>query len=384
MSALHVGHARRCITPPLGIKMSGYASRTEGATGVHDDLFLDAVALRADGTTLLLFSYDLISFNNDIAAEMKSAIGARTGVAPEQILLNTSHTHAGPRLGAFGGEDFDADYRSSVADKSAEAGAEAIADLAPAEFSAGSAPLEIGCNRRESTPRGVILGHNPDGPTLKEVRVWRLARQGAPDVLLFSHPMHGTTLGGQNLIISAEWMGAAKAYIESDVPNTRAVFLQGCGADQDPYYSMINGVRGTFEEVDRHGRTAATSVLQALKNVRPIHPLPIRTATRTVVLPGKEDPTQTRELALRSWRLGEAVLVALGAEAFVEFALFGQAVSPAPETLILGYSDGNIGYLCTANVYAEGGYEANTTGVAPQAEEITKQAMQDILREVWT
>jgi neutral ceramidase len=383
MSDLHAGHARGCVTPPLGIKMSGYGQRTEGATDVHDDLFVDAVALQGDGRTLLLLAYDLISFNNDIAAEMKAAISARTGVGPESILLNTSHTHAGPRLGAFGGEDFDATYRTGVGEKSAEVAAAAIADLAPAEFSAGRAPVDIGCNRRESTPKGIILGHNPDGPTLKEVTVWRLARHGATDIVLFSIPMHGTTLGGRNLSISAEWMGAAKAHIEADVPDTRAVFLQGCGADQDPYYSMVDGVRGTFEEVEQHGRDAATSVIAALQDMRRLNPLPIRTARRDVVLPGKEDAARTRELALRGWRLGDAILLSLGAEAFVEFALFGRAQSPATETLVLGYSDGNIGYLCTPDVYEAGGYEANTTGVAPQSEQITKGAMQDVMRALW-
>ncbi len=383
MSTLQVGHARRCVTPPLGIKMSGYGQRTEGAREVHDDLFVDAVAFQAEGTTLLLLAYDLISFNNDLAAEIKAAISAKTGLSPEQILLNTSHTHAGPRVSAYRDEEVDSGYRSRVGEESAEAAAAALADFAPAEFSSGHAPLDIGCNRREHTPDGVILGHNPDGPTLKEVTVWSFARQGAPNVVLFSLPMHGTTLGGQNLSLSAEWMGAAKAHLEADLPGTRVAFLQGCGADQDPYYSKVNGVRGTFEEVEQHGRDAATSVEAALQSLRPLNPLPIRSARRDVVLPGKEDATKTRELALRGWRLGEAIVLTLGAEAFVEFALFGRAQSPATETLVLGYTDGNIGYLCTPEVYDEGGYEANTTGVAPEGEKITKQAMLEMLQELW-
>ena len=83
-------------------------------------------------------------------------------------------------------------------------------------------------------------------------------------------------------------------------------------------------------------------------------------------------------------RLGDAILVTLGAEAFVEFALFGRDVLPAKEVLVLGYTDGNAGYICTANVYAEGGYEAQATEVAPQSEQIVKDAMQDLLHKLAT
>jgi hypothetical protein len=223
----------------------------------------------------------------------------------------------------------------------------------------------------------VWLGVNADGVRLPEVQVWRFARRGRPSIVLFSTAMHGTTLGQDNLSISAEWMGLAIAELERRRPRTRFVFLQGCGADQNPYRE-----RATFDLVARHGDKAADAVESALKRTRKLDPSPIRSIVRQAPLPDKEDPSASRSLPLHGLCLGEAVVAALGCEAFVEYALFGRSVSKAKETLILGYSDGNIGYLCTADAFESGGYEPKVSRVAPQSEGIAKQALQSLLSEL--
>lgn len=382
--AIRVGYGRGCITPPLGIGMVGYGARKDGATGVHDDLFVNAVVLDDGVAPVAVVALDLCLLTGSLAAEFGTAIGQATGLPAERVFLNTSHTHAGPTLGGYGDPTESVlAYRAAAIARTVEAVQAALADASPAAFSVGHAPLDIGCNRREALPDGrVILGHNPAGPTLKEVTVWRFARGERPTVVVFSVPMHGTTLGGQNLILSAEWMGMAVRYLEQAAPGVRAVFLQGCGADQDPYYSKEKGVRGTFAEVEAHGRQAAAAVVQAIGNARGFEALPMRTGMRPVALGPKPPGADPLTLTLHGLRLGEAVLLALNAETFVEYARHGRAVSSAAETLVLGYTDGNIGYLCTDNVYAEGGYEAETTRVAMGSEAVVKAAMADLLAEL--
>ncbi|MCK4376067.1 MAG: hypothetical protein KAX19_12085 [Candidatus Brocadiae bacterium] len=380
MNDLKVGHGRECITPPLGIRMVGYAARTDGAAEVHDDLFVNAVVLEGGDQKVAILAYDICLFRTEMAGMGKSLIEEATGLRPEQVLLNTSHTHAGPALGGRDEPREDEEnYRAEVLQKSLRALRTALAGTAPAVFSAGSAPVDIGCNRRERQEDGTIkLGHNPDGPSLPEMTVWRFARSQMPDVVLFSTPMHGTTLGGENLSISAEWMGLAVHYIEAASPDVRAVFLQGCGGDQDPYYSLDTGARGTFQEVEQHGRDAAAAVGKALEGTRQLDPLPLRTVLREVALPDKEDASERRAMPIHGLRIGDAMLVALGCEAFVEFALFGRATSAADETLLLAYSNGNVGYLCTADAFETGGYEPSTSRVAPQSEQIAKQAIREV------
>ena len=234
MADLLAGFGRVCITPPVGASLIGYASRTSPSLGVHDDLFASAVALSAGGCDVLLLALDVGWFDLSDVAALKQAVSRETGVAPEAILINTSHTHAGPRVATFVGVPPDTEYMAELTMHCADIAAMAMADRRPASLSVGAAPVDIGMNRRERTADGrIILGVNPDGPTLPEVTVWRLARDGAPDLVFFSIPMHGTTLGGENLYISAEWMGVAVRHLEETHPGVRGLFLTGCGGDQN-------------------------------------------------------------------------------------------------------------------------------------------------------
>ncbi|MCK4283581.1 MAG: hypothetical protein KAX44_04620 [Candidatus Brocadiae bacterium] len=385
MAAFRVGHGRACITPPLGIKMMGYAHRTEGAQDIHDDLFVNAVALEANGQKVLLLAHDLCFFDLPLAAEIKSAIEDNTGLAPECVLLNTSHTHAGPRVGAWHDQEGDEQYERSIIAKSVAAAGTALAEATESAFLAGSAPVDIGCNRREMTPEGkVILGVNSDGQRLPEMTVWRFTRPDPPDIVVFSTAMHGTTLGGDNLSITAEWMGAAVRQLEAQIPDVRCVFLQGFGADQNPYRENTS-----LELVEQHGRTAAAAVMQALEGMRELNPTPLVCRMREVPLPLLDDESKTWPLPLHGIRIGDALLVGLGCEAFVEYAVHGRRVSPAEETLVLGYTDGSVGYLPTADAYKTGGYEtvANRhfpvgSPFVPRSEQIVKDTVKEMLEEL--
>jgi len=353
MASVQVGHARRDITPPVGTWMAGYAARKEPCRAIHDPLEVNVVALSDGDTRIVMAAFDLCSLDLESVSSVKKEVLASAGIGPQQVMTNTSHTHAGPVVRCRRPEQFDADYFRGVLSSAAEAAAEAVEDLSPARLSVGAAPLDIGCNRRERVPEGeIILGVNREGPRLAEVTVWRFTRADASDVVLFSTPIHGTTVGPDNLEISAEWMGEARRRIEERLPEVRAVFLQGCSGNQNPYRD-----ERTFERVARHGRTAAEAVCDALSGALDVASLPLKNVARVLQLPldgGGSDPCP-----LHGVRVGDAVLVGLGGEAFVEYALFTREKSAAQSTLVLGYTDGTVGYLPTAAAYAEGGYEPN-------------------------
>ena len=380
MGSFTAGIGRRCITPPLGSEMAGYAARKDGCLGVYDDLWVTALAV-ADGTaTALVLAFDLLSFGQAVTATLKAALRQATGLDDASILLNASHTHAGPRLAPAEPSPAHLAIQAAVRAASVAAAREALAALRPAELSLGAAPLAVGCNRRERQEDGrIVLGVNPTGPTLQEVTVWQIARQGGERVILFSAPVHGVTMGSDNLYISAEWMGAAGRELERRQAGTRVMFLQGCAGDQNAIRA-----RGTYSEVIDHGTRAAAAVLQALASSRPAAALPLRMALTAVDVPladGRVFPVTCHGL-----RLGEAAMIGLGGEAFVEYALHGRRESALASTMVLGYTDACVGYLAVAATYAEGGYEAEANRYfdsrcpwTPAIEPILKTAINDML-----
>ncbi len=342
MEALMVGYAQACITPPVGIRMLGYAVRTEPAQGIHDDLTARAVALSAGDTTVLVLTLDVCWLDLREVALLKGAIADEVGVSLDAILVNTSHTHAGPAVARLLPDTtIEAQYVNEMVQKAVGTAAAAMADRQPASLLVGSAPVDIGCNRRAL-----------EGPCLPEATAWRLSRPSAPDVVLFSIPIHGTTLSGSNCLISAEWSGAAVRALEEAVEGVRGVFLQGCAGDQNPYRE-----KDSFAQVAEHGQTASIAVQEALEGAMQVSGLPLVNLAHDMQLPLAEGGTAP--CPIHGIRLGEALLVGFGGEPFVEHALYTRSRSHAKSTMVLGYTDGSVGYLPTEVAYEQGGYEPN-------------------------
>jgi len=341
--------------------MMGYAGRKEPSEGVHDDLFVNVVALADAETTVLLAAFDVATFDAEGVQLINKEVGKQTGIEADNITLNTSHTHAGPIVAHRTYVPFDEAYMDSLAANTVDAAGRAVSDLSPAVLRAGAAPVDIGCNRRRRGADGRIeLRPNPAGTRLAEVSVLHFVRPAAFDVVLFSLPAHGTTLGGDNLLISADWIGAAVREIEKKLKGPKAVFLQGCAGNQNAYRG-----RG-FEQVAEHGKTVCAAVDKALLDSEELSGLPLRKTNRDMPLPTAAGGV--RHCPLHALRLGEAILIGLGGEAFVEYALFARQISRARSTIVLGYTDAVVGYLPTEAAYSEGGYETNAYTWIPGGE----------------
>ena len=376
MATLEVGFARQDITPPVGAWMAGYAARQEPCRGIHDTLSARAVALSDGHTRAVVLALDVCLLEVADADAFREAIGRAAGVGADCVLVNTSHTHAGPMTFRWSAGQFDEAYFAAAAARCARAAADALSDLAPARMRVGAAPVDIGGNRREATPDGrVVLGVNRDGARLAEATVWHLERAGRDDVILFSLPVHGTVCGPENLLISAEWMGEAVRRIERARPGCRAVFLQGCAGDQNPYCDA-----DALATMAAHGQSVCDAVCCAMPHLREIDPLPVVNVSRPLALPAADGGTQT--CPIHGLRLGEAAIVALGGEPFVEYALFGRTRSPAASTLVLGYTDGNLGYLPTEAAFAEGGYEPTAYQYWPDGKALSPDVEGVLKREI--
>jgi neutral ceramidase len=437
MSELRAGAAEAVITPPVGSDLSGYAARPGPSVGVHDDLWGRALVLDDGATRIGLVALDLLGVDLELDAAIREAAAAH--VPSNHILINCSHTHAGPSVTRLDRRvGVDRGYVSSLPRRVAEVVGEAASRLAPAALRHGSTRARIGINRRERTPDGrIIIGRNPAGLVDDEMRALQVkTADGGHLAVVFHHACHGTTLGGENRLVSAEWMGAACACLEqrTGVP---ALFLQGCAGQTNP-----DARERSFEEVTRLGETACEAVLRALAGAEPIAFAPLAARRKRIALPLQDPPgpeqaraalaraeaavararaegahpywvqalesclplaQQIVELAdrgarglalpfaVQAMRVGDLALVGLSGEVFLEFAHRIAAASPFPHTWALGYSNGCECYVPTAKAFAEGGYEADdsfrwygTLPLAPEAGELMAGEAVRMLSEVGT
>lgn len=431
---VNAGVGRAIITPPVGIKLSGYASRKTGATGIHDDLTATVLYLEQDGLQAALVGLEVIQMDAAEIAAVRACCQELTGVPAEHVMIACTHTHSGPLTGPGEDEPVRAAYAANLRWQIAGALREARQAPAPVSWSWGTHPVRLAGNRRERTPQGVILGYNPDGPTptAADVLSFTLGDSETPALVTVVYDCHGTTLGPDNLLISADYGGHARRLAESQLPGSRAMVLGGCGADQNPY------PRGTHALAETHGRRLGAAAYQAVLEMGEKRPAArLGVACVAASLPVDEPPDletcrqqlQEAEAAVEAQKqahgedgvdwftsrqlrharerlelvesgasdvtlicevqalvLDDVGFVALPGEIFIEIGRAIRERSGLAVTLPLGWANGSIGYVPTSAEVPFGGYEiemarANRCGlpIRPEADEALAAAAVEAL-----
>lgn len=412
-SNIHAGAAEAVITPPVGVDMMGFGGRPSGCIGIHDELYARAVVIaggdNGNRRRIALVATDLCSLDMDIIEKVREGVAAKTGIDADGLFLNSTHTHHGPVTVSIHGLGYrDEQFIARLIEKIVGTVAEANDRLAEARLFFGKAPVQIGINRRESREGRMVLGDNPEGAVDKEVRVLRVESvNGKPIAAVFNHATHPVCLGGQNLLISADYPGYACDTVRRLLGGGVPMFLQGCCGNINP----ISACRGTFEKCEESGNQLGEAAVAAWKTAAPLQgSLTPRTVRRNVPLPLMDPPSiedaratlnaeqkrldevlarpgnrgeimiheafvewaermlalaeegnmpRTQDFEIQALALGALGLVGLPGEVFFEYAQQIEAASPFKHNLVLGYHNGCIGYVPTAAEYPNRGYEVD-------------------------
>ncbi|MFH1569467.1 MAG: hypothetical protein ABIL09_15835 [Gemmatimonadota bacterium] len=400
------GFAAVEITPQPGIHMGGFWGRTSGALEVHDPLWARSLAFGLGGRRVAMVALDLVGLSAASAWSIKSRAAARTGMQPDAVMVCCTHTHAGPlTLPVRGMGEVDAAYLEGLTEAAAQAVAGADADRRAARLAYARPEVRLGINRREDRAGQVIIGRNPDGPTVPYAHVLRASRTGARDLVLFSCACHPVVLGRASHCLSAEFPGAAVRALEERT-GMAALFVNGACGDINP---RVTGAG--FEAMEGLGGELAERVVAALTETRPLESDHLAWRSVQLQLPLVDPPHWARAMAHRAaltlkagihriragggdywsqlvprarleWaeamlalsrsgrrglgqtfqvqglRVGSLALLGMEGEIFSRYQLDLEATSPLQPTAVVGYANGCIGYVPTADEHRRGGYEA--------------------------
>lgn len=446
-SSLSAGVARRVITPPKGIYQIGYGDRVKGNLGVHDDLTATALVLDDGTTRLAIVALDMLTINEFIVDRVRARL------LPTEALLCCSHTHSGPI--AYADEKSprrNREYIDLLVERIVEVVQEAQANLLPARLEYSSGEGNVGINRREKMPDGHMeIGRNPEGARDKSVQVvsvftpldasrhsphfQRETEAGVRIATLVNYACHGTVLGPDNLLVSADWIGVMREKVEGELGGL-TLFLQGAAADINP--DMFWEDARAFEKVAEQGLGVAEAVLAAARaGSRETRATPLGIQRAEVWLPTETRVESTRPpkkytkpllamarmpgfmaifadilldqrypwkpvieardgfwsvpMRVNAARIGDLALVTFGAETFTEIGMKVKSASPAAQTLFASVSDGCISYLHTEESHAEGGYEVDVAPLAyrypgrlqAKCESLALDAAKNLLEKLW-
>jgi neutral ceramidase len=400
---LRAGAARVDVTPPAdaALPMSGYAGRTQGFKGIHDNIYVRAIVVEDGSTQIAVVAWELLFVPNAVWEETSQRIAAEVGIRPENLVLASVHDHGAPTL-ALGGQASAATiaYTKRVEEGAIEAVKRAKAQLQPARFGAGTGTAYVNVNRREFFSRQGWwwLGFNENGVSDKTVAVLRFEDlTGKPIAFLINYPVHAVIMGPQNYQITGDLAGATSRFVEQhysgkDPPRSDggprlqlrpeeqtndvvALWTSGTAGDQNPV-SMASGE--DFTLVDALGRILGEAVVRVAGSIRTAPQAKIRGAQRVISCPGRRvEPGRTPRaeykftdsdpvsIRLGLVMIGQVALTGVSGEVLTPIGLRLKRESPFTQTIMITHANGASGYIPDDASFEQVSYEITTTRLKP-------------------
>ncbi len=291
---------------------------------------------------------------------------------------------------------------------------EARGKLVPAWITWGAGQCNLARHRDfwDEDAGQFVCGFDPGTSADDTLLVGRVTGDdGAPLAVLFNYACHPTTLAWDNDQFSPDYIGAAREIVTS-IYGVPALFMQGASGELGPREGFV----GDTAVADRNGRQLGYAVASTLESLQPPatafvykgirksgadlgvwanEPLPdaaieaasILQAVEIVVpialidmptvaeleasLAASEDRVDqerlrrfvgkrravgdgaTFDFPLWFWRLGDAIAVAIPGEAYSVFQTSLRAAFPDTPILVLGVTNGGVGYLPPSDRYGE-------------------------------
>ena len=418
---LRAGAAVVDITPALGVANGGVIARGGAATHIHDELHARCLVLDDGATRLAIAICDMRMLGGEVVARAKSLAGEATGLAPENILIAATHTHAAPAMVGIHPEPRDRAYAEFVARRIADGITRAGHHLAPAKvgWGFGSAPQHVHNRRwfmkpmaiaanpfggrsdevKMNPPRGTDL-LKPAGPVDPQVSVLDVRHtDGRPLALLANYGLH--YVGGyQAGHVSADYFGLFADRVQG---------LLGADRQHPPFVAMMsNGTSGDVSNNDfrakperlpawvkmqRVANDLAGKVAKVVGNIGHHATAPLAVAATELQL-GVRRPDDARlgwarrtlandtdpkrltrpeiyaqealalakfparvPVVLQAFRIGDLRIITVPCEMFAETGLALKQEAGLGPLFIIELANGYRGYLPTPRQHEWGGYE---------------------------
>lgn len=281
------------ITPHIPVLQGGFADRTHKSEGVHDMPYVSVVLIQANKTVVII-ALDLLFGDRSFANGIKRVISEKYNLMKDEIIINYSHTHSvvgvtgedeedkSSRAYSINADEFqwgkdkkdvdfteDIKYFNIIKTKIIDMIDRGMQNLIDGEAYICKGRSKFGVSRRYPYEGEILWRPNfsEDAIDTDLFLIKFTDKNGNLRGLIYNYACHPTTLGPDNYLISADYPGVVRKYLEYQNPGMVPVFLQGCGADIKPYITADNGrfKSCNFDELETAGKFLANEI-QALIN----------------------------------------------------------------------------------------------------------------------
>ena len=425
---LKAGMARADITPPQGLELAGYPHYPRNNTGAHDPLYATCMYIENETTSVAMVSLDLLFFSKKHVQRVRKLAEEKCGICGSNVMISCTHTHSGPwasgRLdieSLEAGKEQPKEYVESVINCIVEIIADAKSGAFDAQFTSGAAVCGaekgIGGNRRI-----------PGGPHDPFVSV--MAVKDKNDVIrgmFVNYSLHPTFIHEWSTVCTADFPAYIRYELEEREPQAIAAFLQGTSGNQSSRYYRQGE---SYDEAERVGRILGKAAYSVLENAVWQDNLAIKTESAelefelrdfgseedlikqvehdekiykelyakygnstnreeyylwqnaNLKLLGSEDQLvyvrmmnkgmkieileDEAPLEIQTIRLGDACVIGIPGELFVEYGIYLKAMAGFGTVIVNCTTNGVLpGYFYTPESLVTGGYETDTSMLGP-------------------
>lgn len=398
-SGLSVGIAEKNITPNIRVKnwVTGKPYET-----VLDSIFVRVIILNDNNKKAAIVTWDLVDAGESATNEVRKAISKKTRIPVNNILINAAHNHSAPwspvYSGGYRGKERDTwwairympsqnedpyfkEWMQLLIDQSVGAAQKAVENLQPASLWIGRADVsEFLSNRRpildtlgieEGTiPSGYNFSHKDWNPNImvggaafgpKDPTMTLLSfrdSSGKNIASIFHLSGHAVSIYPYDKGISGDWPSEAIKQMNETL-QTQVLFIQGTAGDINPWKRGRDAVIKMSEGLAKYAKLAYEYSAK-LKDGK------LNVAQRFVNLPLNEKGKQRTGLdsiaaEIQLVTYGTLAIVTLPGEPLTDLGIEIRKKSPFPQTIVLGYSNGNgVHYVGLPGEKVKGGYEMET------------------------
>jgi len=288
----------RCVEVDAAQLWAGVAKADitdRDAAPVNDPLFVKALVLKDDATSLAIVTVDAVAIGgigrirDDFLGNVRAQLEKELNIPPANVIVNASHCHGV--------------VCADVEQRTVQAAKDAWAKMEPVSAGAGAGhENRIMENRRLRLKDGseADVRHAyalpPDeqvagiGPIDPEIGLLRLDKKnGQPLAIVYNfacHPIQGVPSRGN----TADFPGFASKVIEESLGDgVLALFLQGCAGDINPVqYKDVHNPR----DAETLGNLLGLSAMRALKKIQPKEDVQLKVIREVLALPRSTDTQQ--------------------------------------------------------------------------------------------
>jgi hypothetical protein len=265
-----------------------------------------------------------------------------------------------------------------------EAIGRAKSQMFPATLEFSSGHVYLGFNRRKVVDGQATmwwrnadkLPSHPVDPTVSALIIKDAAAK--PRAILVNYACHPSVLGPANLEYSADYPGAMRRYVESQIPGASVLFVEGGAGDINPYRDKDPD---GFAAMEKMGQTLGKTVVQILPRAKPVTGA-LHSTSEIIEVHNRWKPTDKIPIGLTVGAIGNTFcFAAIPGEPFIDHQITFREKSECGAAMLFGYSysAGGVwaGYLPTILASVEGGYGAdyNTTVEVGTGERLIDRAV---------